>query len=46
MKIIHTKAVEFLHNNFRFYFPEKVLQPYLISNSLYEAVLKRKGEWK
>ena len=38
--------VEFLHNDFCFYFPEEVLQPYLIHNTLYEAVLKRKGEWK
>ena len=38
--------VEFLHNDFCFYFPEKVLQPYLVHNTLYEAILHRKGEWK
>lgn len=39
-------TVEFLHGNYIFDFPKKIVEPLLVHNTLYEAILRRKGEWK
>lgn len=38
--------VEFLHNDYYFEISEEALQPFMVHNTLYEVILRRKGEWK
>jgi hypothetical protein len=38
--------VDFLHYDSVLEFSEEVLQPFVVYNTLYEAILRRKGEWK
>lgn len=38
--------VELLHNDYYFEISEEALQPFMVHNTLYEAILRRKGEWK
>lgn len=41
-----TCTVRFLHKEFYYEFPVRVVYPYLVHNTLYEVILRRKGQGK